>query len=83
MINTPQIFWLPKLTFQRLMHEITEEINNDARFQVQDLLAVQQASESYVAVIFEDVHLLAIHARRVTTMPKDIQLARPIRGEHK
>ena len=33
------------------------------------------------ASLFEDTNLCAIHAKRVTIMPKDIQLARRIRGE--
>lgn len=44
-------------------------------------LGVQEASESYLVSLFEDTNLCAIHAKRVTIMPKDIQLARRIRGE--
>ena len=40
-----------------------------------------QASEAYLVGLFEDTNLCAIHAKRVTIMPKDIQLARRIRGE--
>ena len=36
---------------------------------------------SYLVGLFEDTNLCAIHAKRVTIMPKDIQLARRIRGE--
>ena len=43
--------------------------------------ALQEAAESYLVGLFEDTNLAAIHARRVTIMPKDIQLARRIRGE--
>ena len=39
------------------------------------------ASEAYLVGLFEDTNLCAIHAKRVTIMPKDIQLARRIRGE--
>ena len=39
------------------------------------------ASEAYLTSLFEDTNLCAIHAKRVTIMPKDIQLARRIRGE--
>ena len=39
-----------------------------------------QAAEAYLIHLFEDANLLAIHAKRVTIMPKDIQLARRIRG---
>jgi histone H3 len=41
----------------------------------------QEASEAYLVSLFEDTNLCAIHAKRVTIMPKDIQLARRIRGE--
>jgi len=41
----------------------------------------RQAPESYMVGLFEDTNLCAIHAKRVTIMPKDIQLARRIRGE--
>lgn len=45
------------------------------------LLLFQEASEAYLVGLFEDTNLCAIHAKRVTIMPKDIQLARRIRGE--
>ena len=44
-------------------------------------LIFQEASEAYLVGLFEDTNLCAIHAKRVTIMPKDIQLARRIRGE--
>jgi histone H3 len=59
-----------KLPFQRLVREIA-----------QDFKALQEASEAYLVGLFEDTNLCAIHAKRVTIMPKDIQLARRIRGE--
>ena len=45
------------------------------------LIVIQEASEAYLVGLFEDTNLCAIHAKRVTIMPKDIQLARRIRGE--
>merc|ERR1712129_474348 len=45
------------------------------------VMALQEASEAYLVGLFEDTNLCAIHAKRVTIMPKDIQLARRIRGE--
>lgn len=51
------------------------------RFQAQTMAALQEASEAYIIGLFEDTNLCAIHARRITIMPKDIQLARRIRGE--
>ncbi len=41
----------------------------------------QEAAEAYLVSLFEDTNLCAIHAKRVTIMPKDMQLARRIRGE--
>jgi histone H3 len=70
-----------KLPFQRLVREIAQDFKNDLRFQGSAILALQEASESYLVGLFEDTNLCAIHAKRVTIMPKDIQLARRIRGE--
>ena len=70
-----------KLPFQRLVREIAQEFKSDLRFQSQAVLALQEAAEAYMVGLFEDTNLCAIHAKRVTIMPKDIQLARRIRGE--
>ena len=45
------------------------------------MAALQEAAEAYLVGLFEDSNLCAIHAKWVTIMPKDIQLARHIRGE--
>ena len=70
-----------KLPFQRLVHEIAQDFKTDLRFQSAAVMALQEASEAYLVGLFEDSNLCAIHAKRVTIMPKDIQLARRIRGE--
>jgi histone H3 len=70
-----------KLPFQRLVREIALEIDDKLRFQSTAVLALQEASEAYLISLFEDTNLCAIHAKRVTIMPKDIHLARRIRGE--
>ena len=72
---------IPKLPFQRLVRQITQDFKADYRFQSAALMALQEASESYLVGLFEDTNLCAIHAKRVTIMPKDIHLARRIRGE--
>lgn len=56
-------------------------LQTDLRFQSHAVLALQEAAEAYLVGLFEDTNLCAIHAKRVTIMPKDIQLARRIRGE--
>eukprot|EP01112_Ceratiomyxa_fruticulosa_P013626 TRINITY_DN383_c0_g1_i8.p1 TRINITY_DN383_c0_g1~~TRINITY_DN383_c0_g1_i8.p1 ORF type:complete len:140 (+),score=25.22 TRINITY_DN383_c0_g1_i8:185-604(+) len=70
-----------KLPFQRLVREIAQDYKTDLRFQASAIGALQEAAEAYLVGLFEDTNLCAIHAKRVTIMPKDIQLARRIRGE--
>ena len=70
-----------KLPFQRLVREIAQDFKTDLRFQSSAVMALQEASEAYLVGLFEDTNLCAIHSKRVTIMPKDIQLARRIRGE--
>nr|GEW11901.1 histone H3.2 [Tanacetum cinerariifolium] len=59
----------------------TVDFKTDLRFQSSAVAALQEASEAYLVGLFEDTNLCAIHAKRVTIMPKDMQLARRIRGE--
>ena len=72
---------IKKLPFQRLVREVAQNFKTDLRFQSSAVMALQEASESYLVGLFEDSNLCAIHAKRVTIMPKDMQLARKIRGE--
>ena len=70
-----------KLPFQRLVREIAQDFQTDLRFQSTAILALQEAAEAYLVGLFEDTNLCAIHAKRVTILPKDLQHARRIRGE--
>jgi len=72
---------IPKLPFQRLVREIARKVNPDLRFQANALIALQESSEAYIVGLMEDTNLCAIHAKRVTIMSKDMNLARRIRGE--
>jgi histone H3 len=56
-------------------------MQSDLRFQSHAVLALQEAAEAYLVGLFEDTNLCTIHAKRVTIMPKDVQLATRIRGE--
>eukprot|EP00092_Neocalanus_flemingeri_P087483 GFUD01110407.1.p1 GENE.GFUD01110407.1~~GFUD01110407.1.p1 ORF type:complete len:227 (-),score=52.18 GFUD01110407.1:123-803(-) len=74
---------IPKLPFSRLIREVAAQIcAADMRFQSAAIMALQEAAEAYLVTLFEDTVLCAIHAKRVTVMPKDMILARRIRGEH-
>ena len=84
--STELLIW--KLPFQRLVREIsgdhkviTSPLCGKVRFQSLAIKVLQEASEAYLVGLFEDTNLCAIHTKRVTIMPKDIQLARRIRGE--
>lgn len=70
-----------RVVFQMVVKEITWEIDNSYRFHSQAILAIQEAAEAYMIGLFEDTNLCAAHAKRVTIYPKDMQLARRIRGE--
>ena len=70
-----------KTPFQRLVREVATDFKADLRFQGFAIMALQEASEDYLVHLAEDTNLCAIHAKRITIMPKDIQLARRIRGE--
>ena len=67
-----------KLPFQRLVREIAQDFKTDLRFQASAIMALQEASEAYLVGLFENANLAAIHAKRVTIMPKDLQLVRTI-----
>ncbi|OLL22870.1 histone H3-like centromeric protein cnp1 [Neolecta irregularis DAH-3] len=76
-----------KLPFSRLVREISYDFVQGftdtvggLRWQSMALQALQEASEAYLVHLFEDTNLCAIHAKRVTIMQKDMQLARRIRG---
>lgn len=70
-----------KLPFQRVVKYIAQESKQEVRFQSSAIMALQEACEAYLVGLFEDTNLCAIHARRVTIMVRDMQLARRIRGE--
>ncbi|XP_068577527.1 histone H3-like centromeric protein A isoform X2 [Cebidichthys violaceus] len=72
---------LRKGPFSRLVREVCQSFSGEAlRWQVYALMALQEAAEAFLVMLFSDANLCAIHAKRVTVFPRDIQLARRIRG---
>eukprot|EP00804_Cyclotella_cryptica_P003869 CCRYP_015750-RA/>CCRYP_015750-RA protein AED:0.06 eAED:0.02 QI:0/-1/0/1/-1/0/1/0/139 len=71
-----------KLPFQCFLREVTQDFRGDMHYTATALAASQEASEAYLIGLMEDTNLCAIHARRVTIMPKDMQLSRRIRKEY-
>ncbi len=72
---------LRKAPFQRLVREVATKLKDGLRFQSSAVAAIQEATESYVVGLLADTNLCAIHTRRVTIMPRDLSLARRLRGE--
>ncbi|XP_056154856.1 histone H3-like centromeric protein A [Lampris incognitus] len=72
-----------KAPFARLVREVCQQYSPQTlRWQVYSLMALQEAAEAFLVMIFSDANLCALHAKRVTLFPRDIQLARRIRGVH-
>ena len=70
-----------KLLVSRVIRKIAQDFRSDLCFQTAAIAALHKAMESYLVGLFDDTNLCAIHAKRVTIMPKDMQLARRIRRE--
>lgn len=73
---------LRKSPFARLVREIAQDLllKPDLYWQSTAMLALQEAAESYLVGLFEDTNIVAINSKRVTIMPRDMQVARRIRG---
>jgi histone H3/H4 len=72
-----------KAPFARLVRELLitrHPCGNQFKWQQAALECLQEASEAYLVCLLSDAYLCAIHARRVTLMPRDIQLIRRLRG---
>ena len=70
-----------RLPFARLVKEITLTYHHSLQWQSIAIEAVQHACEDYIVGLMEDANLSAIHAKRITIMPKDLYLAQRIRGD--
>ena len=65
------------------MREISQEFKANmtpVSFGAQALAALRESAEAHLVGVFEDTNLLAIHAKRVTIMKKDMEMAIRIRG---
>lgn len=73
-----------KLPFQRLVRELMDKMQSPLHVPVtrvsgSAMLALQEMSEAYLVGLFEDTNLCAMHAKRVTITPRDMQLAKRLR----
>ena len=74
---------IPKMSFARLMREVSQDFRTDLRLQASAIAALHEAAEAFLIGLFQDSQLCAIHAHRITVMQKDFRLALRLRGEHK
>ena len=68
--------------FQRLVREIAQSFQPEIRMQSAAIAALQEATEAIAVELMEESNLCAIHAKRVTIKPADVQLVRRIRGKN-
>ena len=83
---------IKKTPFHKLIREISQEYrvcpdgpgtpSVQVHFQSTAIAALQEAAKNFIVGLFEIVNLLAVHAKRVTVMPRDIRLALRIKGDH-
>jgi histone H3 len=69
------------LPFSRLVREIGQNIKSTVRWKSEAIIGIQEAAEAFIVGLLEDANLCAIHAKRITIMPKDLQLASRIKGK--
>ena len=74
-------FIIPRAAFRRYVREIGQDFKVELNFTPAAFDAIQEASEAHLISVFDDTNLCAIHAKRRTILPKDLQLARRIRGD--
>lgn len=71
---------IPRRSLARLIREITQDLNVGIRYQATAIDAIREAAEAYLVGVFDDANTCAIHAKRVTIFPKDLQLVKRLRG---
>ena len=69
-----------RVPFQRLVREIVQKRREGLKLQSSAVLALQEAGKAFLVGLLEQANICAIHAKWVTIMPKDIELAWRIRG---
>ena len=65
---------LPKKRFMKVVREIAQDFKTDLRFQPAAVLALQEAAEAFLVRVFERTQMFAIHAKRITVVPRDMHL---------
>ena len=72
---------IKRLPFQRVVKEIVQKTREDLQLQSTAMMALQEAGETFLISLLEQSNLCTLHTRRGMIIPKDIQLARRIKGD--
>ncbi len=70
---------LRKLPFSRLVREVSQGFRSDIRWQASAMQGIQEITEAFIIGLLQNANLGCIHAKRVTCMPKDVDLAHRIK----
>jgi histone H3/H4 len=73
---------IPKEKFQLIVKKVFLELNSDLGIQTKALELLQFSAEALIIEMFTETNLSVTHSQRVQFTPKDIQIARRIRGKH-
>ena len=75
---------ISKKAFSALVQDVVQTMypNQGYKFSLRGIAALHVASEDYIIGLFEDSYLCALHAKRITLMKKDMNLARRLRGDY-
>ncbi len=72
------------LFIYRLVREIIQKYAptmDGYRVQARAMLVLQEGTEAFLVSLLEDSNLFTIHAKCVTILPRDMQLAKQIHGD--
>lgn len=64
---------IKKRPFQRFLRQLVT-FDSQIRFQSAALVIFQEASENFLTGLLEDAYRCAVHAKRVTLLPRDVVL---------
>lgn len=71
----------PKTALESIVGTVGDDVVEEAGIMPDATAALQEAAEAYVVELLKASGACALHGKRVTITVKDMQLARPIRGE--
>ena len=79
---------IPKRSFQRLVKEVMQNECWERKISVKKvtsecLLALQCSTEEYVTEFFQQSQRAAVHGKRITVQPEDMEIVIDFRGDRK